>query len=179
MKIFKTPLIPRDGEERILEYIIREDLMIKVIETRLSSLEEGEGSESGELSESIKYYNLSNIKEEATYARNEPIVFAKMESGEIKLEAQNFLLPDATHEELFPEWQDIEFEEFEIPEDAEIIQLEELINPESEPVVDQVAELLKANTKIDELETYVNQTKEENETLVLSAIEMIMEMMQS
>lgn len=175
MKIFKTPLIPRDGEERILEYIIREDLMIKVIETRLSSLEKGEDSESGELNKSIKYYNLSNIKEGATYARNEPIVFAKMESGEIKLEAQSFLLPDATQEELFPEWQDVEFEDFEIPEDTEIIQLEELVIPEPEPspVDNLVRENAELKRSLDSLRSSMIQSNKNTEDLIVTLLAMM------
>ena len=171
MKIFKTPLTPRGGEERILEYIIREDLILKVVETELNIVD---GQDPIPIE---KYYDLSILKDGITYVRNEPVVFAKKESGEIRIEVQNFLLSDATHEERFPEWKDVEFEDFEIPEDAEIIQLEELVIPEFEEPEDPTLELQKANEKIARLEKYVNDTKAENEALVLSAIEIMTEMM--
>lgn len=125
------------------------------------------------------YYDISSLELDKKYDTKHPLINIESVDDELVFDLLHAVPTQEEYEAFEPEILDVEFEDFEVPEDVEIIQLKELINPESEPVVDQAAELLKANAKIDELESYVNQAKEENETLVLSAIEMMMEMMQS
>ena len=172
----KIKFSPQVYLKKDIEYIYGEEqILAKVYKVTLDENNEEVDREI----ENTFYADFSKIEYGKIYPVNMPLSHAfRDESGELYIEVINYIGYEATEEESFPKEFVPSIEEFEIPEDAEIIQLEELINPESEPVVDQVAELLKANTKIDELETYVNQTKEENETLVLSAIEMMMEMMQ-
>lgn len=125
------------------------------------------------------YYDIGSLELDKQYETEHPLINIEAVDGEWIFNLLHALPTQEEYEAFEPETFDVQFEDFEVPKDAEIIQLEELIIPEEEPVVDQAVELLKANTKIDELKSYVNQAKEENETLVLSAIEMMMEMMQS
>lgn len=123
------------------------------------------------------YYNIENLELNKNYSTQHPLIKIETINDELVFNLLYALPTEEEYATFEPEILEVKFEEFEIPEDAEIIQLEELIIPEAEPIVDQAAELAKANAKITELETYVNNAQLENEALVLSAIEMMTEMM--
>lgn len=170
MKILYSPQF---NNEKKLEYYFSDN----IIKAEESVYTKGENEKDIlELSNTF-YFDISNLEFGKFFQMQYPITQARIVDEELNIELLNFIKDDAPEEEKFPEWQEVEFEDFEIPEDAEIIQLEELIIPEAEPVVDQADELAKANAKIAELETYVNNAQLENEALVLSAIEMMTEMM--
>lgn len=173
----KIKFSPQVYLKKDIEYVYGEEqILAKVYKVTLDENNEEVDREI----ENTFYADFSEIEYEKIYPVNMPLSHvSRDENGELYVEVINYIGYEATEEESFPKEFAPSIEEFEIPEDAEIIQLEELIIPEAESIVDQADELLKANTKIDELRNYVNQAKEENETLVLSAIEMIMEMMQS
>lgn len=123
------------------------------------------------------YYDIGSLELDKKYDTKHPLINIETVDGEFVFDLLHAVPTQEEYEAFEPETLDVEFEDFKIPEDSEIIQLEELIIPETQPVVDQAAELLKANDKIAELEKYVNKTKIDNEALILSAIEMMTEMM--
>lgn len=161
--------------KRDIEYIYGEEqILAKVYKVILDENNEEVDREI----EKTFYADFSQIEYEKIYPVNMPLSHvSRDENGELYIELVNYIGYEATEEENFPEEFIPSTEDIEIPEDAKIIQLEEMVFSDFEEPVDPVVELAKANDKIAELETYVNKTKVDNEALILSAIEMMTEMM--
>ena len=139
----KVKLSPQGRTTERVEYQYFEERIIADIYLLI-----GEEREK-ELTETV-YIDLSSIEIGVLYGDSTPLLNAKRdENGELHIELLNYIGDDATQEDKFPEWFEAEFEEFDIPEDAEIIQLEELVFPE--PEVDPKEEelhLLKAQVEV-------------------------------
>ena len=123
------------------------------------------------------YYNIENLELNKNYSTQHPLIKIETINDELVFNLLYALPTEEEYATFEPEILDVKFEEFEIPEDAEIIKLSELMFPDFEEQIDPVVELAEANNKIAELETYVNKTKADNEALILSTIEMMTEMM--
>jgi len=161
MIIFKTPQF---NDQQRIQYAISDNILEV---TTFNLIEE-------ELKE-VVYFDLSTIEEGKPYIAHYPVISASRLEGVLKLEVLHFIGEGASEDERFPEWQDLEFEDFEIPEDAEIIQLEELVMPEPEPSpVDALArenEELKGQLQL--LQTQTDFNKQNSDMMMMELIGMI------
>lgn len=123
------------------------------------------------------YYDIGSLELNKKYDTKHPLINIETINDELVFNLLHAVPTQEEYEVFEPETLDVEFEDFEIPEGIEIIELEELVFPDFEEPVDTATELAKANAKIAELEIYVNKTKSDNEALILSTIEMMTEMM--
>lgn len=134
MMIFKTPQF---NDQQRIQYAVSDNILEA---TTFNLIEE-------ELKE-VVYFDLSTIEEGKPYIAHYPVISASKLEGVLKLEVLHFIGEGASEDERFPEWQEVELEDFEVPEDAEIIELEVLVFPE--PEVDPKEEelhLLKAQVE--------------------------------
>lgn len=167
MKILYSPQF---NDENKIEYTF----FGEIIKVEMSTLVENEEKSNFEL-DSVFYYDLSSVKEGGHTQSQEPIISAKRVDSEMIVELLMYIGSSATKEERFPEWQDVEFEDFEIPEDAEIIQLEELIIPEPEP--SPVDNLIRENSElkksVDSLRSSMIQSNKNTEDLIVTLLSMM------
>lgn len=123
----------------------------------------------------VRYINLLNIDGDKIYALPEEFNEIKINTkNELELTLVNYILEDSEKiDENFIE--DVEFEEFEIPEDAEIIELEELIIPEPEPspVDNLVRENAELKRSIDSLRSSMIQNNKNTEDLIVTLLAMM------
>lgn len=171
----KIKFSPQVYLKKDIEYVYGEEqILAKVYKVTLDENNEEVDREI----ENTFYADFSQIEYGKIYPVNMPLTHvSRDENGELYIELVNYIGYEATEEENFPEEFIPSTEDIEIPEDAKIIQLEEMVFSDFEEPVDPAVELAKANDKIAELETYVNKTKVDNEALILSTIEMMTEMM--
>lgn len=168
MKILYSPQF---NNEKKLEYYFSDNI-IKAEESVYTEVEDGE-----DLLEirNTFYFDISNLEFGKFFKTQYPITQIKIVDEELNIELLNFIKDDATEEEKFPEWKDVEFEDFEIPEDAEIIQLEELIIPEPEPspVDNLVRENAELKRSIDSLRSSMIQNNKNTEDLIVTLLAMM------
>ena len=123
------------------------------------------------------YYGLSNIEHGKVYYSTEYLYEPKRDSeGVLYIELLSHYTSDSEDDgTINPEWQDVEFEDFEIPEDAEIIQLEELVIPEPEPSpVDSLkAENHELKNRISSLQSSMMKNQKDTEDLIVSLMMMM------
>lgn len=151
-------------EYQYFEEIIKADIYLLIGEEREK-----------ELTETV-YIDLSSIEIGVLYRDSTPLLNAKRdENGELHIELLNYIGDNATQEDKFPEWFEAEFEEFDIPEDAEIIQLEELVVPEPEPSpVDSLkAENHELKNRISSLQSSMTKNQKDTEDLIVSLMMMM------
>lgn len=167
MKKYKMLKSPQSNNEVKIEYYFNESLilMAEIFECN----EENEQFES----KKILYFDLSSLKSDTHYIGEYPVSSILTFDDEVKIDVINAVGDEWTDDEANPKWEEVEFEEFEIPEDAGIIRLEELVVADLNTNPNPMIELEKANQKIDQLETYVKQIKDENEALIMSTLEMM------
>lgn len=159
------------------EYIVHSFMkdMVKVSVYQYSKWNEDDSDED-RLTEEY-YYDLSNIEHGKVYYSTEYLYEPKRDNeGVLYIELLSHYTSDSEDDEsLNPEWQDVEFEDFEIPEDAEIIQLEELIIPEPEPspVDNLVRENAELKRSIDSLRSSMIQNNKNTEDLIVTLLAMM------
>ena len=168
MKILYSPQF---NNEKKLEYYFSDNI-IKAEESVYTKVEDGE-----DLLEirNTFYFDISNIEVGKFFKMQYPITQIRIVDEELNIELLNFIKDDAPEEEKFPEWQDVEFEDFEIPEDAEIIQLEELVIPEPEPspVDNLVRENAELKRSLDSLRSSMIQSNKNTEDLIVTLLAMM------
>lgn len=168
MKILYSPQF---NNKKKLEYYFSDNI-IKAEESVYTEVEDGE--DVLELSNTF-YFDISNIEVGKFFKVQYPITQIRIVDEELNIELLNFIKDDAQEEEKFPEWQEVEFEDFEIPEDAEIIQLEELVIPEPEPspVDNLVRENAELKRSLDSLRSSMIQSNKNTEDLIVTLLAMM------
>lgn len=168
MKILYSPQF---NNEKKLEYYFSDNI-IKAEESVITEVEDGE--DVLELSNTF-YFDISNLEFGKFFQMQYPITQARIVDEELNIELLNFIKDDAPEEEKFPEWQEVEFEDFEIPEDAEVIQLEELVIPEPEPnPVDKLrVENYELKNRINYLQSSMTKNQKDTEDLIVSLMMMM------
>ena len=125
---------------------------------------------------SDSYYDIRSLELDKVYNTEHPLINIEAVDGECIF---NLLYAVPTEEEYHafePEILDVEFEEFEIPEDAEIIHLEELVFPEPEPdPIDQVVAENKAlEVRLESMKRQLEEDRRVNEETTLELLELMM-----
>lgn len=123
----------------------------------------------------VSYYNISSLELDKKYDTKHPLINIEAVDGEWIF---NLLYAVPTQEEyqtFGPETLDVEFEDFQIPEDAEIIQLEELVVPEPEPspVDNLVRENAELKRSLDSLRSSMIQSNKNTEDLIVTLLAMM------
>ena len=169
MKKYKMLKSPQSNSQVKIEYSFNESLML------MSEIfEHSEESEQFE-SKKILYFDLSSLKSNTHYIGEYPVSSILTFDDEVKIDVINAVGDEWTDDEANPKWEEVEFEDFEIPEDAEIIQLEELIIPEPEPspVDDLVRENAELKRSVDSLRSSMIQSNKNTEDLIVTLLAMM------
>ena len=167
MKILYSPQF---NEKSKIEYTFFRE----IIKVEISTLVEKEEKSNFEL-DSVFYYDLSSVKEGIHSHGKHPVVSARRVAEELEIQLLMYIGDDASQDERFPELFIPEDIEFDIPEDAEIIQLEELVMPEPEP--DPVGSLKAENHELRQsikaLRNSMVQNQQDTEELVITLLSMV------
>ena len=167
MKILYSPQF---NEKNKIEYTFFRE----IIKVEISTLVEKEEKSNFEL-DSVFYYDLSSVKEGIHSHGKHPFVSARRVAEELEIQLLIYIGDDASQDERFPELFIPEDIEFDIPEDAEIIQLEELVMPEPEP--DPVDSLKSENHELRQsikaLRNSMVQNQQDTEELVITLLSMM------
>ena len=177
MREIKTFLTPVFDNSLKTNYYINDDLIIK-IELLKTDIVETEMNESDETKEVIKgkveevvdveYVDLQNIEDGKTYVNTSLYVKnIKVENGILFFEVINYIPEDSPEEIRFPKWITPEKSEFEIPEDAKVIHLEELMIEPPENENDRL------KSEIHGLKQLVADGKRENEQMLLDMLDLL------
>ena len=121
---------------------------------------------------SVEYVDLSNIEEGKLYNTNEFIKSATIKGREMLLELLNYVGDDATESESFPEWQNVEFTEFDIPDGAEIIVFEEKTMPKSD-LEEKDNQIRDLKSEISSLRTRLEYSDTANQAMMFEVFEYI------
>lgn len=172
MMIFKSPQV--NDQERIHYQAMGDIIEVKAFNL-VSKIEDDEEIIVEELV-STTYFDLSNVEQDKLYIPQHPIGSVSKGGDILRVELLNYIGSDATEEERFPEWTDLEETEFDIPEDAIIYQLEEMIIPDPpENELDKVIRENKAlEAKIDELKQQINKDRQINEQTNMELLNLLM-----
>lgn len=160
---------PQSNSQVKIEYSFNELFML------MSEIfEYNEESEQFE-SKKVLYFDLSSLKSDTHYIGEYPVSSILTFDDEVKIDVINAVGDEWTDDEANPKWEEIEFEDFEIPEDAEIIQLEELVIPEPEPspVDDLVRENAELKRSVDSLRSSMIQSNKNTEDLIVTLLAMM------
>lgn len=179
MRVF---LSPQFYENEYITYMFSEERIkaerYVLDETDDIESEHQESDKEYKLSETL-YYDLSNIQAESTYIGDDVVSNVKRdEDGALHVELLNPIKEDSPEEFRFPEWFDVEIEDFAVPEDAEIIQLEELAISETE---ENVIEKLEVDNRVltlrvEELKRQMEADQKANEEMTLELLELMMDL---
>lgn len=127
--------------------------------------------------ENTFYADFSKIEYGKIYPVNMPLSnVSRDENGELYIEVINYIGYEATEEEAFPKEFTPSIKDFEIPEDAEIIQLEEMVFPDPEPdPIDQIiAENKALEVRLESMKRQLEEDRRTNEEMTLGLLELIM-----
>ena len=160
---------PQSNSQVKIEYSFNESFMLMAEIFKYN--EESEQFES----EKILYFDLSSLKSDTHYIGEYPVSSIITSDDEVEIDVINAVGDEWTDDEANPKWEEIEFEEFEIPEDAEIIQLEELVIPEPEPspVDNLVRENAELKRSLDSLRSSMIQNNKNTEDLIVTLLAMM------
>lgn len=160
---------PQSNSQVKIEYSFNESFMLMA-----EIFEYNEESEQFE-SKKILYFDLSSLKSNTHYIGEYPVSSILTFDDEVEIDVINAVGDEWTDDEANPKWEEVEFEEFEIPEDAEIIQLEELIIPEPEPSpVDSLkAENHELKNRISSLQNSMAKNQRDTEDLIVNLMMML------
>lgn len=158
---------PQSNEGVKIEYTMSNDLILK---SEIFKYVEEEFQ-----SEKTIYFDLSSLKDGTHYLSEYPVSSVITTETEIAIDVINAVGNEWTDDEANPEWQEVEFEDFEIPEGAEIIQLEELAIPEPEPspVDNLVRENAELKRSLDSLRSSMIQSNKNTEDLIVTLLAMM------
>lgn len=126
--------------------------------------------------ENTFYADFSKIEYGKIYPVNMPLSnVSRDENGELYIEVINYIGYEATEEEAFPKEFTPSIEEFEIPEDAEIIQLEEMeiTEPELDPIDQIIAENKALEARLESMKRQLEEDRRRNEITTLELLELM------
>lgn len=169
----KIKFSPQVYLKKDIEYIYGEEqILAKVYKVTLDENNEEVDREI----ENTFYADFSQIEYEKIYPVNMPLAHvSRDENGELYIELVNYIGYEATEEENFPEEFIPSTEDIEIPEDAKIIQLEEMVfsEPESSPVDSLKAENYELKNRINSLQSSMTKNQKDTEDLIVSLMMMM------
>ena len=121
------------------------------------------------------YYEIGSLELDKKYNTQHPLINIEAVDGEWIFNLLHALPTQEEYDEFEAEILDVEFEDFEIPEDAEIIQLEELVIPEPEPspVDSLVRENAELKRSVDSLRSSMIQNNKNTEDLIVTLLAMM------
>lgn len=121
------------------------------------------------------YYDIGSLELNKKYDTKHPLINIETVEGELVFNLLHAVPTQDKYSAFEPETLDVEFEEFEIPEDAEIIQLEELVVPEPEPSpVDNLkSENHELKNRISSLQSSMMKNQKDTEDLIVSLMMMM------
>ena len=126
--------------------------------------------------ENTFYADFSKIEYGKIYPVNMPLSnVSRDENGELHIEVVNYIGYEATEEEAFPKEFTPSIKDFEIPEDAEIIKLEEMVITEPEPdLIDQIiAENKALEVRLESMKRQADEDRRMNERAILELLELM------
>ena len=126
-----------------------------------------------------KIYDLSNVESDKEYTPLPEFIVEinRTEDSNLEIEVVNYVNSNETDEKaLFPEWIEVEDNEFEIPESIQVKHLEELIIPEPEKnIIEKLEGDNRALTlRVEELKKQMETDKQNNEATTLEILELMM-----
>src|SRR5574344_2446356 len=127
--------------------------------------------------ENTFYADFSKIEYGKIYPVNMPLSnVSRDENGELYIEVVNYIGYEATEEEAFPKEFTPSIKDFEISEDAEVIQLEEMEIPEpEEDIIEKLESDNRALTlRVEELKKQMEADKRANEEMTLEILDLMM-----
>ena len=130
-----------------------------------------------EVLNSTLYIDLSSVEEGKLYQPVHTLMNATRDSEGLNVELLNYIGSLASEEERFSAWTKVEDEEFEIEEDAEVIELEAMVMPEppAPPFNPESlqAENFELNRKIAAMQSSMMKSQRETEDLILTLMMMM------
>lgn len=170
----KIKFSPQAYLKKDIEYVYGEEqILAKVYKVTLDENNEEIDREI----ENTFYADFSKIEYGKIYPVNMPLSnVSRDENGELYIEVINYIGYEATEEEAFPKEFTPSIKDFEIPEDAEIIQLEEMVFPEPE---ENIIEKLEGDNRaltlrVEELKRQMESDKRANEEMTLEILDLMM-----
>lgn len=116
------------------------------------------------------YYNIENLELNKNYSTQHPLIKIETINDELVFNLLYALPTEEEYKTFEPEILEVKFEEFEIPEDAEVIHLEELMIETSE----NENEYLKNEIQV--LKQTIISERKNNEAQMLELMELMMNM---
>ena len=169
----KIKFSPQVYLKKDIEYIYGEEqILAKVYKVTLDENNEEVDREI----EKTFYADFSQIEYEKIYPVNMPLSHvSRDENGELYIELVNYIGYEATEEENFPEEFIPSTEDIEIPEDAKIIQMEEMVisEPEPSPVDSLKAENHELRQSIQSLKDSMVKSNKNTEDLIVTLLSMM------
>lgn len=173
----KIKFSPQVYLKKDIEYIYGEEqILAKVYKVTLDESNEEIDREI----ENTFYADFSKIEYGKIYPVNMPLSnVSRDENGELYIEVINYIGYEATEEEAFPKEFTPSIKDFEIPEDAEIIQLEEMEIPEpEEDIIEKLESDNRALTlRVEELKKQMESDKRANEEMTLEILDLMMRLL--
>lgn len=170
----KIKFSPQVYLKKDIEYIYGEEqILAKVYKVTLDENNEEVDREI----ENTFYADFSKIEYGKIYPVNMPLSnVSRDENGELYIEVINYIGYEATEEEAFPKEFTPSIKDFEIPEDAEIIKLEEMVVSEPE---ENIIEKLEGDNRaltlrVEELKRQMESDKRANEEMTLEVLDLMM-----
>lgn len=114
------------------------------------------------------YYNIENLELNKNYSTQHPLIKIETINDELVFNLLYALPTEEEYATFEPEILDVKFEEFEIPEDAKVIRLEELMIEPPENETD------KLKNEIHILKQTIATERKNNETKMLELMELMM-----
>ena len=169
MDNFKIIKRPQSNPGVKIEYQMSEELILKTTILKFSS--ENDVMEV----ERELYFDLSSFDKDSYYLGEYPVSSITTTADNIEAEVINTVGNEWTEEEASPQWEEITFEEFEIPDNSEIIILEKMVIPEPEPSpVDKLtAENFDLKNRVNSLQASMIQNQQDTEELMISLMNMM------
>lgn len=173
----KIKFSPQVYLKKDIEYVYGEEqILAKVYKVTFDEINEEIDREI----ENTFYADFSKIEYGKIYPVNMPLSnVSRDENGELYIEVINYIGYEATEEEAFPKEFTPSIKDFEIPEDAEIIQLEEMEIPEpEEDIIEKLESDNRALTlRVEELKKQMESDKRANEEMTLEILDLMMRLL--
>ena len=166
IKIIKRP---QSNPGVKIEYQLSEELILKTKILRFSD-EDDVMEVEREL-----YFDLSSLDKDSYYLGEYPISSITTTAENMEVEVINTVGNEWTEEEANPQWGKITFEEFEIPDNSEIIILEKMVLPEPEanPLDKLTSENFDLKNRVNSLQASMIQNQQATEELIISLMNMM------
>lgn len=180
MRVFLTPQF---NENEYITHMFSEEKIKaeRYVLDEVSDMgsEHQESNKEYKLSETL-YYDLSSIETESTYVGDDVISNAKRDDdGALHVELLNPISEDSPEEFMFPEWQDAEFNHFDIPEGVEVLTLTKVDTPQPEtsPIDHIIAENKALEVRLESMKRQLEEDRKRNERTTLELLELMTELL--